>query len=524
MDLDNENNLTELDLPKKVLKIAMRNGLETYLVAEPLVVGVSGGPDSLALLHMLRSLRSATASQTIHVAHLDHMLRGRASEEDARFVAELAKEWGLPYTIRRFDVKQYAHKQQLSIEEAARNARYAFLAALAHEQAAAVAVAHNADDQVETVLMHILRGSGISGLRGMRMLTTVLVASLDSNLSELAHNLPTEPITLFRPLLGVWRREIEAYCAHAGLQPRLDITNTDRQYKRNRIRYELIPLLERDYDPAVKAHLHNLAELAEGEDEIIEALMEQEARRLVYLEAEGIIRFEQSDVADMPEALRLRLIRWAIKHVAGTLEGFTHRHIEEAAGIVSGEADSPRAADLPHGLIVERLDGWSVISQRRFVEGPKEQDISKWPIMDRDEELSLVPGDTLQLQTGWKLNSHIVSAENEKSAPGDLLALFDMDEMETLGPLVLRTRRPGDFMKPLGMKGSKTLQDLFIDAKIPRSIRDRIPLVSCSASGGEVLWVPGPGGRRSAHAPIGPYTRRVLCLEFARELGKEVEK
>ncbi len=520
MDLHNKHNFTELDLPQTALQAAKRNGLESYLLSQPLIVGVSGGPDSLALLRILCLLRGPDASRTLHVAHLDHALRGTASEEDADFVAQVSDEWSLLCTVRRFDVEQYAREQRLSIEEAARNARYAFLADMARQQGGAVAVAHTADDQVETVLMHILRGSGISGLRGMRMLADVPVALEEGALSKSVGELPTQQarVALFRPLLSLWRWEIEAYCTQEGLSPRLDATNADPQYKRNRIRHELLPLLERDYDPAVKTHLYNLAELATGEDDLIGGLVEQEAERLAHVETEGTVRFEQSAVADLPEALRLRLVRWALRRVAGTLEGFTHRHIEQTASMVSGQADSPRSAQLPHGLIVERAaDGWAAIGRVHPLEGIQAVDTLRWPVMDTSQELTLIPGITLQLEAGWKLECSIVSAEGEKRKPGDTFMLFDADEMEKLGSdLVLRTRRSGDFMRPLGMEGRKSLQDLFIDAKIPRRVRDHIPIVLCSARGGEALWVPGPGGRRSALAPIGPQTRRVLRLEFTR--------
>src|SRR5207237_6434784 len=162
-----------------------RAGLERYLLAEPLMVGVSGGADSLALLHILCTLRGADAVRTLHVAHLDHGFRGEESAEDARFVGSIAEEWGLPCTVRRFDVPAYARSHRLSPEEAARRVRYAFLGVLAAQHGAAVAVAHTADDQVETVLMNLLRGSGVSGLAGMRMLSHMPLPQENRALAEI---------------------------------------------------------------------------------------------------------------------------------------------------------------------------------------------------------------------------------------------------------------------------------------------------------------------------------------------------
>src|SRR5438876_803237 len=300
MSLDNEQHKGS-HLSTKALESARRAGLEYYLLAEPLVVGVSGGADSLALLRILYTLRGADAARTLHIAHLDHGFRGEEGAEDARFVGSLAEEWGLPYTVRRFDVPAYARSHKLSPEEAVRRVRYAFLGALAAKHGAAVAVAHTADDQVETVLMNLLRGSGVSGLAGMRMLSHMPLPRISSkfpvpgsklnneNLEPGTWNweLGTQEFAIFRPLLEVWRHEIEEYCGQIGLQLRMDITNADPTYTRNRIRHELLPSLEREYNPAIKERLLSLSDILAGEDQLIETLAEQEAKRIAHLDANG---------------------------------------------------------------------------------------------------------------------------------------------------------------------------------------------------------------------------------------------
>jgi tRNA(Ile)-lysidine synthase len=500
-----------------LLASAREKGFERYLLAEPLVVGVSGGPDSLALLHALYTLRGADAQASLHVAHLDHGLRGEAGAEDARFVAQLAKEWNLPCTVRHFDVVKYAREHGLSVEEAARNVRYAFLAGLAAPLRSTVAVGHNADDQVETVLMNILRGSGPGGLRGMAMLATLPTpAHDDPGLAPLLHGALPGAVRLFRPLLIVWRNEIEAYCAAAGLHPRTDATNSDAAYTRNRIRHELIPLLQREYNPAIKELLTSLSSLTAAEDDLLETLTESEGRRLSRVDTDGkAVSFDPAAFAALPEALRLRLVRWALRRVTGTLDGFGHAHVLEAAAILSNAEGVKKAANLPHNVVIGMAASTGFVSLGGPPAGQSDGFAEQRPSMLPHEEQTILPGEAIPLLAGWHLESAVVSPGDEGGEPGELLALFDWSELQKRGPLALRTRRPGDTIQPLGMTGHKSLHDLFIDAKIPRRTREGIPVVALQRSH-EVLWVPGPGGRRSALAPISPQTHGILRLEFIK--------
>jgi tRNA(Ile)-lysidine synthase len=210
------------DLLARVRRYARRYGL--LAAGETVVVGVSGGPDSLALLHLLRRL-SAELGLSLRVAHLNHGLRGAMADEDASFVASLAASWGLPCTVGQMDVRSTAAGR--SLEEAARQARYRFLAEVAGAAAGTIAVGHNADDQAETVLMHFLRGTGVAGLRGMLPRTA---------LADYRLGIPAKgQLWLVRPLLGVPRRDIEVYCAKNELEPRFDRSNEDLTFFRNRL-------------------------------------------------------------------------------------------------------------------------------------------------------------------------------------------------------------------------------------------------------------------------------------------------
>jgi tRNA(Ile)-lysidine synthase len=497
----------------------LKGGLEHYLMEAPLVVGVSGGADSLALVEALRALRGPLATGTLHVAHLNHGFRGREADQDATFVRKRAVSLGLPCTVASFDVPAYARSRGLSDEEAARRVRYAFLAGLAGKLSAHVAVGHSADDQVETVLMHLLRGAGTGGLGGMQMLSPLPVSGDDALPGELVDERSGHEIMLFRPMLGVWRSEIDTYCAKKHLQPRIDATNADPSYTRNRVRHELIPVLERDYSSAVKKHLLNLSSILSEESRFLDDLARTEAVRIARVsESAAAVSLDQAEFAGLPEALRRRVARWALETVAGTLEGFTFQHTEETARVLAGQDGAPAAADLPHDLAVTREGNQSVVRKRPASEWEfdiRRQDHAAVPLMDSDQAIVITPGHCAELEGGWRFRSATrESSEADPNDAGPLRALFDLGALAGVGPLVLRTRRPGDFMRPLGMKGSKSLQDSYVDAKIPRWLRARIPVVALADSAGEVLWVPGVSGRRAVYAPVGPGTRRILELEF----------
>src|SRR5207247_1484681 len=214
----------------------------------------------------------------------------------------------------------------------------------------------------------------------------------------------------------------------------------------------------------------NLSKIASEEDRLVEGITDDEAKRVARFDPiKGIVSFRLNEVALLPIALRRRLVRWALREIAGSLEGFAFRHVEEAGCILAREAGSPKAMQLPGGLIVERDDETASI---RIGRGESEllsvdkQAAAFWPLMDPKHAQALEPGSNVRLEAGWTLNSEVISAQADRPTPGELIALFDMDALPKQGPLVVRTRREGDWLRPLGMKGRKTLQDLYVDAKI----------------------------------------------------------
>jgi tRNA(Ile)-lysidine synthase len=509
---------SETPLPEKMLAEAQRLGHESLLMLANLVVGVSGGADSLALLHALCALRGDEARETLHVAHLEHGFRGDEGNADAAFVADIATAWGLQYTVRFVNVPSLVQKHHLSHEEAARRARYGFLSTLAREMEATVTVAHTADDQAETVLMSILRGSGLPGIAGMQALANVRVTPLDDTLDDVV---PPSPITaqVFRPLLTTWRTEVEQYCGEQGLKPRSDSTNTEAAYLRNRVRLDLLAYLRDHYSPAIKEHLHTLADIASAEDSLLESYVGEVWRSIATHEiAADRIALEVRRFGALHVAMQRRIARRAIRLLAGTLEGITFANIAEAIRTLAGEPGSTLRLHLPHEVIVERVAGSAIIARRTASESASRPSdfIDKWPVMPVESEMPLSPSDVLALEGGWRVECDTLRPDELSGSPGEFVAHFDQIALHELGALVLRTRRPGDYIQPLGMGGHKSLQDLYVDAKIPRALRDYLPVVAL-AQGSEVLWVPGPGGRRSAQAALGPQTTGVLRVILERD-------
>ena len=503
-------------LAARMLASARARGLHDYLLERPLVVGVSGGADSLSLLYLLYELRAPAARQSLHVAHLNHGFRGDEALEDARFVAQAAERLGLACTVAHADVPAFAKHHHLSDEDAARRVRYAFLARVASDHSAAVAVAHTADDQAETVLMHLLRGSGIGGLAGMKTLSTARVDQDADLLFDGDAQVSPGTIEIFRPLLEVRRSEIEAYCAEWGLAPRHDATNSDTRLRRNEVRHSLLPELER-LSPGVGQQLVRLADIARADDAALEAVASVERERVAHYDKEArSVSFDAAGLRSLPEGVQRRIIRQAVELLAGRLEDIEFSHVLAALEVILGASNVP-AADLPHDLRVERAGMNAAIFTRSGSFERTSHNLittSRWPMLAPGYMRSVEPGGPYALEASWTLLCDREGPGRDPDCPGLLCALFDQESLPS-SVLYLRTRQLGDYIRPMGMSGRKSLQDLFVDAKIPWVLRERVAVIALSQKGGEVLWVPGPGGRRSGIAPLNADTRQTLRLQFS---------
>jgi tRNA(Ile)-lysidine synthase len=420
------------------------------------VVGVSGGADSLALLHVLRHLLSP---DQLVVAHLNHGWRDTAVL-DAQFVAQTAANWGLPYVVETLPPVETPR------EEAARQARYRFLARVADEWGAtAVVVAHNADDQAETVLMHLLRGSGLTGLSGM---------SPTSPLPEAPY------LTLLRPFLKVDRATIDAYCQAHALSPRQDSTNADTTFLRNRLRHELLPLLT-TYNPQIRSHLTQLADVVTADDALLRQLTDAQWPSLLHQQGPDWLAVRRAAWQALPLSLRRRTLRQAALTLRPFLPDLTFAAIEQARRLAE-EASGGVAVPLAGGLWL-RVD-----YDRLLITSEPEQIPGDWPQLPADTPLTLpVPG-SVALADGWRI-------EADRLAVGDLTAVQQNPDPWTAyvvvaaSSLTVAGRRSGERFQPLGMNGrSASLKEVMVNRKISAPLRARWPVVR---TGEQVVWLVG---------------------------------
>lgn len=420
---------------------------DLFKKGETVVVAVSGGADSVALLDILHSLHEERLQ--LVVAHLNHQLRGEESDGDEAFVASLAQRYGLPFVSQRSDVAALAKGSRLSLEDAGRRARYAFLSDTATRHgASSIALAHHLDDQAETVLMRLLRGAGGSGLSAMARVSGGM---------------------LKRPLLSVSREELEQYIKVRGLTWRTDSTNADTAYLRNSIRHDLIPLLRR-YNPKVSQRLAATAETLSLDEELLEQLTATAWQRVASRNGSAVL-LDLPALAAEPKGLRLRLYRRALSALRGDLQRIALNHLHAIDELVND--GRPNACiKLPGDCFVSRS-----YDSVRFSPEP--------PAAGGEWELPIPQEGSYPLPDGRTLTVRLVSRPPSLQ-PSPSVAYLDPEQLPF--PWLLRNFRPGDRFRPLGMGGSQKIKALFINEKVPLGDRRRIPVL---LSSGRVVWVVG---------------------------------
>jgi len=471
------------------------------------VVAVSGGPDSVCLLHLLAGLRQELGID-LHAAHLDHQIRGEESAADAAYVAELARSLDIPLTTGKEDVNAYRQRKRISLEEAAREVRYRFLAdAAATVGADYIATGHTLDDHIETVLMHIIRGTGVRGLTGLRPIKE--------------WRLNGRKVNIIRPLLEISRGQTAAYCQQRKLNPRLDSTNLSLSPLRNRVRKQLLPLLE-EYNPGIREALLRTAAAAEDEVDYFDTEVAG-LWQTVVKDYDGILALDKKALLSTPSALKRHLLRAAIEKLLGSLKDIETRHIEAVMSALDKPAG--RRLNLPQGLLF-------YVDYDRYLLGRDLAKLCPYPVIGGEYKLN-IPGET-QLP-GWIVKAEIIEIKEGKSegalAPSEtniplpfvkgkgikglgfkddaFSACVDLEKTGT--DLTMRRRRPGDFFRPLGMNETKKVNRFMIDEKLPQFWRARIPIV-CSPM--QILWL--VGYRIDDRAKVTEKTKRVLRLEFKK--------
>jgi tRNA(Ile)-lysidine synthase len=507
------------------LQVVRETIIRENLIArgDTLVVGVSGGPDSLCLLHILCALAPELGA-TLAVAHLHHGLRGADADADANFVQEVATRWGIPCQIGHADVPALARQRKLAIEETARRARYTFLGEVAASMAApAVAVAHDADDQVETILMHFLRGAGISGLRGMlyrtlwgdyRLLDQGAEAGgqrSEAGCPASGFRLPASgfrsPTWLIRPLLDVPRVDIEAYCAAHGLTPRFDRSNLDTTFYRNRLRHHLLPTLE-TYNPGVRQVLRHAATVMADDYAILRGALADAWTQIERAAPADVIAFDRDAWRALPRALQRATLREAVHRLRCSLRDINFVHIEQAMRIAQAGATGERAT-LPQRLRL-RVDYDRIVIASEDAQAPLTvpQLLSAQPLP--------CPGVT-RLADGWEIAARLLAREElppgweENADPWQ--AWLDADAVGR--SLIVRPRQPGDRFQPLGMPGQTVkLNEFMINIKLPAALRPAWPLVIGECG---IAWV--IGHRIAEEARVQPTTRQVAHLVCSANSG-----
>ncbi len=430
----------------------------------PVLVGVSGGPDSLCLLDALHRL-----GYPLVAACFNHGLRPEADAE-VEFVAAQARERGLLFVTAKEDVSDLARREKLTIEEAARVARYRFLFSQARQAGAqAVAVAHNADDQVETVLMHLLRGSGLAGLRGMAY--RARIPDWD------------ERIPLVRPLLATWRADIVAYCAERGLSPVQDASNLNTTYYRNRLRHELLPYLQ-EYNPRVKEVFWRMSMTLAGDYALVEDLAGRVWENCVVEALPNRVALSLPVFASLPRALQRAVLRRAVGLLRPHLRDFDFEAVERGVDF----ALSPTRT---HQMdLLQNLRLWVEPERLYLSEWNRPLGAGEYPQIPPGAELTLpVPG-RVDLGEGWALSAELVPPEHMHAHPDRRAdpsqAWLDADSLQF--PLRVATRTPGLRFQPLGMEGrSLKLADFWVNVRLPVRARAGFPLVF---SGGVLAWAP----------------------------------
>ncbi len=408
---------------------------------DKIILGISGGPDSVCLLHILNRLKE-TFDIKIYAAHLNHQIRGLEAQKDALYVAKLCEEMGVKYFVRSIDVPKYCEENKVSIEDGARTLRYElFYEIMQKTNANKIAIAHNMNDQAETILMHIMRGTGLQGLRGIEYIRDNVI---------------------IRPILDIERSEIEDYCEKYNLNPRIDKTNLDPIYTRNKVRLKLIPYMQENFNSNVIKSIVRMSSSLRNDSDYIEenALMKFEEICTVLDES---VEIPVDLFVNLHNAIKYRIIRYAIKYILGDTNFIDQRHLLDIIELES-EKKVGKKLNIPRGLFVYRKKNSIIITAKELI--TKEIDFSynvpRNGFVKIKELDILVETETMSIE---KYN--LVKQENKKNR------WFDISKLD--GDIIVRSRQSGDKIN-LSI-GNKKLKSLFIDMKIPKEERCKIPIL-----------------------------------------------
>ncbi len=488
-------------MKNKILRTMLEHDMLTR--GMHVVIGLSGGPDSMCMFDVFCRL-AGDWDLKLHPVHVNHKFRPGAAEADQKFVEEACIEAGWPCKTFIYDCNSIAKERGMTSEEAGRFVRYEAFEAVAREISdstqteIAIAVGQNADDQAETVIFRILRGTGVDGLAG--------IAYLRWN---------EEGRKVIRPLLDCSRREIEEYCAERNLNPRRDHTNEEPIYMRNQIRLELLPILRKTFNPNITAGLNRLAASASVDSDFIWSQAEKCYEAAVLKEDEKEIEFSLKDLLSFHEAIRIRLYNKALEQI-GLEQNVSAAHLTGVEAVVAS-ANPSASWDLPEGFAVERRYETVCFFKRSQCAEAGKLKVSIFPSRAEVKEASVAEADKAADKAAENAPALRAAAEQTARAYFDAQALQDVYGEDAAEKITLRTRMPGDFMT-ISIGGSlhrKKLQDIMVDGKIPKNQREKVQL---AAIGSEILWIlPGEnrkGRISSAYKSLESGERTIIALEY----------
>lgn len=440
---------------------------------DKIVLGLSGLTDSVCLLHVLNRLKKDFNIE-IYAAHLNHQIRGIEAQKDALYVSKLCEDMGIIFFVKSINVPKYCENEGLSLEEGARKLRYEMFYEIKDKiKANKIAIGHNLNDQAETVMMRIMRGTGLKGLKGIDYIRDNCI---------------------IRPILDVERNEIEEYCEAYNLNPRIDKTNLENIYTRNKIRLDLLPYMKDNFNSNVIESIVRMSNSLKSDNDYIEKEAEAKFREVSNIKEKGFVEINLDDFVCLHDAIKVRVLRNSIKHILGDTNFVDQRHIED---IMSLEDNSKvnKMLTLPRNIFVYRKKDSIILTNEEIV----------------NEEIEFyynVPSNGFIKIKELKqiIETQVMSIDRYKSMKLDNSSKgFDFNKVK--GGIVIRSRRQGDKIK-LAM-GSKKVKDLFIDLKIPREERCKIPIIT----DGEGIICVGDY-KISENYKIDESTKEVLKINF----------
>lgn len=440
-------------------KYKLLQGTVTVLAA------ISGGPDSMAMLHCLYKLKDEFEFDLL-VAHVNHGVRAECAIRDQEFVKSEAKKLGLKYFTTNVDMVAYGKENKMTAEEAGRILRYGFFRKILQENGGGrIAVAHNKNDQAETVLHRIIRGTGLDGLRAMSMISGDII----------------------RPMLNISRKDIEEFIEKNNIETMADHTNLQTIYTRNKIRLELLPYIRDNFNPNIIDSLYRLSEIAQLDLDILDSKIDEKFNFIVKKNTNNSIIFKGSEFIKLDKGTARRLIRKAIFNLFGNLNGFGEVHIQKVVELFE-VGITGKSIDVGRGVVASVSYGNFIISKESAKDLKLEPFILKYG---------------KNILEDWNLIVFVQDVDQLSETKEISTAYIDKDKIQ--GSLVIRQRKTGDRINPIGMNGSKKIKDIFIDNKIPRDERDRIPILT-DANG--IIWIPKQSMDRNYKVDF--HTKRIL--------------